>query len=195
MNDKSTEEHAQTILKALDDAIDQGPWEESNFLRVIGKNLREIRQNFANTIGAGSEHNGVKKETIRSMQPEQRADQQEVFIGLYSTEGNNLQAWERILANLPRQMISRPVYINEQDIKNLIKSKEKKINEAYVAIYINQNDILQMAADKAPTDRFGRPLLALKDRTLNLNNITRFVHLSGVYYYSKGRLIKNSSVE
>ncbi|KTC86361.1 Dot/Icm secretion system protein IcmQ [Legionella brunensis] len=195
MNDKSTtEEHAQAILKALDDAIEQGPWEESNFLRVIGKNLRQIRQNFANYLGNHQELTVTRGEH-GAVRAEPKAGQQEIFIALYSTEGNSIQAWERLLANLPRQMISRPIYANEQDVRNLIKSKENKINEAYVAVYVHENDILQVAADKVLTDRFGRPLMSLKDRSLSLDNIIRFVHLSGVYQYIKGRLVKNSSSE
>jgi intracellular multiplication protein IcmQ len=192
MKDKLTEEQTQAILKALDEAIEQGPWEESNFLRVIGKNLREIRQNFSNQLG---DHFEQFKGSIGSNLKSKSHPGQEVFIGLYSTEGNNLQAWERLLANLPRQLISRPIYLNEQDVKNLIKSKTNKVNEAYVAVYVDQTDILDVPADKILSDRFGRPLLSLKDRCLNLENVTRFVHLSGVYHYKKGRLEKNISAE
>ncbi|KTD19366.1 IcmQ protein [Legionella lansingensis] len=197
MKDRLTQDQAQAILKALDDAIEKGPWDESNFLRAIGRNLREIRQNFANQIGSGQDQQTqIKKESgFFASQGSQRTEQQEVFIALYSTEGNNIQAWERLLANLPRQMISRPIYADEQDVKNLIKAKANKVNEAYVAAYINQSDILSIAADKIPTDRFGKPLLSLKDRSLSLDNITRFVHLSGVYHYVKGRLVKKSPSE
>ncbi|ASQ45258.1 Dot/Icm secretion system protein IcmQ [Legionella clemsonensis] len=195
MKDKLTPEQAYVILKALDDAIAEGPWEESNFLRVIGKNLREIRQNFADRIGSTTELPQSNVAANRGEGAVLQSGQQEIFVGLYSTEGNSVQAWERILANLPRQIISRPIYTNEQDVKNFIKSKENRINEAYVVAYVNESDVLQMAPDKAPVDRFGRPLLTLKDRSLNLDNIVRFVHLSGVYRYVKGRLIKNSSIE
>lgn len=197
MKDELTEQQTQAILKALDEAIETGPWEESNFLRVIGKNLRSIRNDFANRIGSDvkEQQEKLKTESHLANRVALRTGQQEVFIGLYSTEGNNLQAWERILANLPRQMISRPIYPNEEDVKYLIKSKENKINEAYVAVYINQNDILEMPPDKIPKDRFGKPLLSLKDRSLSLDNINRFVHLSGVYRYIKGRLVKNSQME
>ncbi|KTD13328.1 Dot/Icm secretion system protein IcmQ [Legionella jamestowniensis] len=194
MKDELTPEQAQAILEALDETIQKGPWDESNFLRVIGKNLREIRQNFANQIGSTTEAPKSNASTQKEAMLLQ-SGQQEIFISLYTTEGNNVQAWERILANLPRQIISRPVYTNEQDVKNLIKSKQNKINEAYVVAHVNQSDILQMSADKAPADRFGRPLLTLKDRSLNLDNIVRFVHLSGVYRYIKGRLVKNFSPE
>lgn len=190
MKDELTPQQADAILKALDDAIDTGPWEESNFLRVIGKNLREIRTNFANQIGV---------EAPKSIEPVTRAalrsGQQEVFIALYSSEGNNLQSWERILANLPRYVISRPIYADEADVRFLIKSKENKSNEAYVSVYINQSDILVLPPDKIPLDRFGKTLITLKDRAINLDNINRFVHFSGVYTYTKGRLIKNTLTE
>jgi intracellular multiplication protein IcmQ len=193
MKDELTEQQSNAILKALDDAIATGPWDESNFLRVIGKNLREIRTNFANQIeGGGTQGEKEKQEVHLAKRAALRADQQEVFIGLYSTEGNNLQSWERILANLPRQMISRPIYSDEEAIKYLIKSKENKVNEAYVTIYINQVDILPMSPDKIPLDKFGKPLMSIKDRSLNLENVNRFVHLSGVYHYTKGRLVKKA---
>ena len=188
MKDELNENQTDAILKALDKAIQTGPWENSNFLRVIGKNLRQIRENFAEALKQ-IPHKG-KHHSSFAQRKEERTGQQEVFIALYSSEGSNLQSWERILANLPRQMISRPIYVNEEGIQNLIKSKENKINEAYVVAYINQADILTMAEEKIPLDKFGKPLLSLKDRSLSLENIIRFVHLSGTYHYTKGHLIK-----
>ncbi len=190
MKDELTEEQTHAILEALDNAIKTGPWGESNFLRVIGKNLQEIRDNFANRLSASS-----LDESSSDINPANRIKlgpgQQEVFISLYSSEGSNLQSWERLIANLSRQVISRPIYSDEEAIKFLIKSKENKINEAYVAIYINQADILVMSQEKMPKDKFGKPLMSLKDRAISLNNITRFVHFSGTYHYYKGRLVKS----
>jgi intracellular multiplication protein IcmQ len=188
MKDELTDSQANAVLKALDDALDNGPWEESNFLRVIGKNLREIRDNLTAHMNKNAVRNA---EQIQAMK-ELRAGQKEVFIALYSSEGNQVQSWERIIANLQRQMISRPIYAQEGDVLFLIKSKENKLNEAYVAIVVDEEDILTLSPDKTPRDKFGKPLLSLKDRSLNLDNISRFVHLSGTYQYTKGRLIKNT---
>lgn len=186
MKDELSESQTTAILKALDDTIANGPWNESNFLRVIGKNLQEIRDDLAKQI-ANSAENHL---STRQNQPVMKSGQQEVFISIYSAEGNLLQSWERIIANLPRQMISRPIYSEEENVTTLIKSKENKLNEAYVAIYVDQSDILMLNPDKIPLDRLGKPLLTIKDRSLNLDNLTRFVHLSGVYKYVKGKLVK-----
>jgi intracellular multiplication protein IcmQ len=190
MKDKLTDEQNEGILKALNDAIEKGPWEQSNFLRVLGKNLIEIRDGFLKQLGANSSAQ-LKAESHSANRMALRSNQQEVYVSIYSSYGSNMQSWEKIVANLPRQMISRPIYADEEEIKAILKTKENKQNEAYVAIYIYQTDILPLSPDKAPVDKLGKALLSLKDKTLNLENISRFVHLSGTYQFSDGRLIKN----
>ena len=194
MKDELSEQQTDSILKALDDAIEHGPWDESNFLRVIGKNLRAVREEFASRL-ASPEREKVKMEKHLANRVAARSGQQEVFISLYSFDGSNLQSWERILMNLPKQMISRPVYAGEDDVNALIKTKENKNNEAYVVMYVRQSDILPLSSDKTPLDKLGKPLLTLTDKSLILSNIERFVHLSGVYQYQNGRLVKQESSE
>ena len=187
-NDELTKQQADAVLQALDNALEQGPWEQSNFLKVIGKNLRTVRDDFFSQIDTA----GKNRADLNAHQANQmalRRGQKKVYIQLYSADGKNMQSWEWIVANLPRQMISRPIYADEDDVKAIIKIKENTINEAYVAIYIDQNDILQISADKVPVDKLGKHRLSLKDGSLKLDNLDAFVHQSGIYHYSQGRLI------
>jgi intracellular multiplication protein IcmQ len=181
-------------MDALAKAIEEGPWEESNFLRVIGKNLREIRDKFASQVNF-PDQDGVKVSSHLANRIALRSGQREIFIALYSSTGTNIQTWTHLLANLPKQIISRPIYANEQDVKEVIRAKENQANEAYVVVYIDKNDILATAQDKTPKDKFGKPLLTLKDRTIKLENISRFVHMTGTYKYTGGRLIKINTSE
>ena len=194
MKDKLSENQADSILKALDNAIAQGPWDESNFHRVIGKNLREIRDNFTNQANASTNEHVKMAETIANRLA-LRSGQQEIFIALYSSDGSNMLSWERILGNLPRQMISRPIYAQERDVKDIIKTKENKINEAYVSIFVGAEDLLQVDADKVPIDKLGKQLLSLKDKSLRLDNISRFVHHTGVYKFVNGRLVRTLTTD
>lgn len=191
MNDFLSEQQLQDLLKCFDDAIQQGPWDKSNYLNALGKNLSDIRDKLALEFGAPSKAQ-IKTETIAANRMALRSGQQEIFVSLYSSDGSNLQFWEKIIANLPRQMISRPIYASEEHVQSIIKLKENKLNEAYVVIYINPNDIIPLHPDKALSDKLGNPLLALKDKTLNLENISRFIHLNMVYKYESGRLIKHT---
>jgi intracellular multiplication protein IcmQ len=193
MKDALSKQQVDAILKALDEAIEQGPWENSNFLRVIGKNLREVRDKFVGQMNSDTQRS--KRSAHVANRIALRSGQQEVFVGLYSSDGNNIHSWERIIINLPKQMISRPIYSEEKNVKEFIKSKENKINEAYVSIYVSLNDILPLTPEKTPVDRLGKPLLSLKDKSLILENINYFVHQSGIYKYSQGRLIKSNGKE
>lgn len=188
-----TKQQSDAVLQALNTALEEGPWNESNFLKIIGKNLRAIRDEFANEI-----ESSIKKPDSNAYLANRialRRGQQKIYIALYSSDGANLRSWEKILANLPRQMISRPIYSDENDVIAIIKTKEFSINEAYVSIYIGENAILEISADKLPLDKLGKPLLSLKDNALNVDNIIFFVHESNTYEYTQGRLIKVDVVE
>ncbi|MGC1181615.1 Dot/Icm secretion system protein IcmQ [Legionella sp.] len=191
MKEILSDEQNEAILQALDEAIKNGPWDKSNFLRAIGKNLNDIRENFVEQLGSRTKEQ-IKEDIYLANRLALRSGQQEVFVSLYSSDGTNIQSWERIVSNLPRQMISRPIYADVEHVKALIKIKENKQNEAYIGIYINQKDIISLPPDKILMDKLGNPLLTLKDKTLDLENISSFVHATGVYQFYRGRLIKES---
>lgn len=188
MKGKLSDEQNKEILKTLNHTIENGVWEKSNFLKMIGKNLIKLRDEFSNKIGLGGQINSKKDHNAKIGLG---SNYQEIFISLYSSTGSNFQSWEKIVQNLPKQLISRPIYGNEEDLKSVLRLKTNKHNEAYVAIYVDKKDILTLAADKASLDRLGVPLLSLKNKSLALENISRFVHSSGTYIYDNGRLVRN----
>lgn len=194
MKNKYTEQQIQEILDAVNKTIEKGPWDESSFLRVIGKNLQSIRDQLTNFLDESSNDNNQASGDL-AHRVAQRCGQQEVFIGLYSSEGRNLTSWERIIASLPTQIIARPIYAEEQDVQAIMRHKEKPVNEGYVSIYVSQNDILPVSKDKAPHDKLGKTLISLKSKAIDLKNINRFVHKSGIYQYNNGRLIKQNNQE
>ncbi len=185
-----TPEQIQAIREAFDHAIKDGPWQESNFLRTMGKRLENIRDDFLFEVGQKSGESADSPSSLDNRE-ELKSGHQEVFISLYNSSGDQISAWERVIANLPRQLISRPIYADEQNITALIKSKGTPKNEAYVCAYINKEYIKDVPEDKIPHDRLNHPLLTVKDRALSLDDITRFVHLSGTYKYEEGRLVKS----
>ncbi len=188
-NDELNEQQINAILKALDDAITQGPWEKTNFLRVMGRNLRGIRDDFEKQVHSFSHKKTALKSYI-AQQLSLRRGQKKIYVSIYSSDGSNLRSWEQLINNLPRQIISRPIYADENDVQEIIKLKENKLNEGYVSVYIGDNDILPISPDKCPTDKLGKPMLTLKDKTILLDNVDCFVHQTGIYHYSQGRLTK-----
>lgn len=190
MKDELTREQMQTILQALDEALQKGPWDKSNFLSIAGKKLNQIRTDFSNYTKEAQEKIKVESDSKKRYLETQK---QKVFISIYSSGGNNLQVWERALANLPRQLISRGVYSKEEDIQNLIRSKEKTVNEAYAIAYIYPKDILELGEEKMLRDKLGSPLISLKAGAIQPEDIKQLIHLTGHYDYNKGRLIRSSN--
>ncbi len=175
------------ILKALNEAIEKGPWEHNLFFRGIGKKLRDARDRFQRELGL---------EQLLSVEPLENAvsetDQQlmEVYISLYQSEGANMQRWASVIGTLVGHSVSRPVYKSEEDIQTAIRAKEYKLNDGYVAVWVKIDSILKPYGDKPPLDRFGRELLVLREDAVQLSNILYFVHQSGRYSLERGVLVK-----
>ena len=186
---KLSEKQAHSILTSLRKLLERGPWNKSAFLRVLGNKIQKTHDDFASSAGR-SQQAKLHESTQNNKKQELLETQQAVFVALYSSDGANIQAWEKILTNLPRQSISRPVYGEEEAINKVFKARGNPLNEAYVVMHVAREAILTTPMDKTPKDRFGTELLTLKDKALVHEHIIRFVHASGVYMYKKGRLIK-----
>ncbi len=178
---------AKKMLETLNNTLDLGPWNEGSFVVMIGKKIQVLRDDLAAQISKYEETESSSAEYL-AHRAHLSASHKIVYVSLYSSEGVSIGSWEKIIANLPRQIVSRPVYEQEADVQNIIKTKEKKINEAYAAFYVDAAAILNVGADKTITDKLGKPMLVLKDNAIVLEHIEYFVHLSGKYQYSKGRL-------
>jgi len=189
---KVSEKQAHAVLTSLRELLDKGPWKHSAFLRVIGKKIQKIHDDFAARAGRAQQIESHHQSIQHDQQQKRLETQQEVFVALYSSQGSDLESWEKILMNLPRQAVSRPVYAEEEAIQRVFKERRNQLNEAYVAMYIDRDTILPTPMDKIPKDRFGTDLLILKNNALKHENIIYFVHASGVYTYQKGRLKKKT---
>lgn len=179
------------ILKALDEAIAQGPWENSLFFRGVGKKLCDARERFIADLELEEViRAAATPESSTPTQPVLDPKFTEAYIALYQAEGNNIVKWEGMLSSLAGLSVSRPAYQNEEDIMAMIRGKAYKINDAYVAVRVLKDYILKPTDDTPPVDRFGRALLTLREGAIRGENIVRFMHVSGQYKFVNGKLIK-----
>lgn len=190
LNDEE-HKHAQEILKVLDNAISNGRWERSLFFKAIRKQLEDLRDQFQKDVDALHASGSTLSYLPQTIPIENRV---EVYVSIYAAEGSIISKWENLINSLGgTHTISRPVYRNEQDIIANIRSKDYKQNDAYIAVYVQKSDILKPYNDKPPIDRFGRELLILKEGAVDSHNITRFVHISGIYSLESGKLIRRDN--
>ncbi len=177
------------LIRALDQMIADGNWEGGLFFQAAGKKLRALSTELKTELQLTEEAQPSAVEVIDYVK--QKSGLVEIYISVYCIEGRNIKKWENVLANLPRQVVSRPVYKREKDIKDTINTKENPVNDAYVVTYVTDMDILKPSfRDKALVDRFGHELLRLKENAVKPENITKLVHVTGEYAYRKNMLTK-----
>jgi intracellular multiplication protein IcmQ len=189
--DEDQKKLEEDLIKAFDEVIKDERWERSLFFRNIRKGLGDARDYLKKELGLTQEVE-VPPPTPQEIATSAALPEGiiEIFISLYAAEGGSVNRWETILSSLSAHSISRPIYKNEQDIKDIIRGKDYQQNDAYVVIHIREAEILKPFNNKTPVDKAGRELLVIKEGAILPQNISRFVHFGSEYVYKSGRLIK-----
>lgn len=178
------------LIEILDEIIEKGHWEDTLFLQVTGKKLREFRERLKNELELPSAVQSLESTHPHAhLSKQQTAQNHRVFILLYCSEGNNLKQWENVINSLESHSMTRPIYKNETDIQTVIRNKSNKQNDAYIALNISENDISPHFTTKISVDRYGNELIVLREGAIKLENIAHFMHISGYYIFQDGKLI------
>ena len=109
-----------------------------------------------------------------------------VYILLYQADANNHDKWLLTIKSLIGQSISRPIYRNENDVAEVIRSKNDKKRSGFVAIYVNQADIL---SGRVVKDAAGHELVRVKENAIDLKKIVAFYQDEKKYSYREGKLV------
>ena len=180
----------QELIQILDKLIEEGKWDGSLFLEACGKKFRDLREEVAKELGLDVQSG----QDVSSEADKNHIGTVEVFIHLYQADGLNVTKWAALLGTLGSYNVSRPIYKQEEDVRNAIRNKEFKQNDGYAVIRVKEGDItLSPANTPPPTDRLGHELVLLKEKAIISDNIIRLVHQTGIYSYDKGTLTKQSS--
>lgn len=175
-------EQVKNIQDAIKKMLSSEAWDKAVVLRVIRQQLQVLSDKF-------------DKAALEAFAPDELAavvtheEKQLVFISVYASEGKNLEAWQRLIMNLPRQYISRPIYAREEDAQYAARNKGIAMNEGYVAIWVDKSNIMPSSNQLFDLkDKFQHALITLKDRAIDLNNIEFFWVNSIQYTFQNGRL-------
>jgi len=186
--DKLSNEDVAVVLKTLDDLLTKSPWAASDFLGAIAKKIQVLRDDFAKRAEAPTTIVNPAHEMV--FDAAGQATRREIFVALYSSTGANLQSWEQILASLPNQIISRPVYSTEIDVQERMRASLNPTNEAYAVVLVDLVIIIAEPPEKARKDKYGKPLLSIREKAISMNQIIRFVHRNESYLLKDGHLVR-----
>ncbi len=187
-------ELSDKLVRSVDDALEDGPWERSIFLKAIGSKLKTVRDYFKSTfsnIATLSDDSLTPAQLAARLGAHAAAENQiEVFISLYCAAGRDVGAWEKLINTMGKQIVTRPILQQEEDVRALIRSKLNQLNEAYIAVRIQKTDLVNPVGGVPQKDALGHTLLTVKEGCVSLHHITRFLHISGEYRLERGKLVR-----
>jgi len=172
--EKLTLEEVQKVQEIMNQLLAEKDWEQASYLKILREELQKIYSAF--NVLASQVYSQVNEEAEAQAQllNFDKTNYKLVYISVYSSEGGNLDSWQRILSNLPKQFITRAIYENEYDAQDAIKLAPVFSNAAYVAIWVDKSHILSPEDFPPQFDKLGHQLINLRDRAVQLNKIEFF---------------------
>lgn len=156
--------------------------------KVIREQLQNILQKYTKKIGQSQRFGKDLKEKPDVL----LQDEMLVYVYLFNAQGAILKNWENLL--LPKALIdhsvNRPIYVDRQDIEEMLRAKQNKTQHAYLIIAIKKQNVLQTEQNKELKDQYGFPLLRIKQGALDMAKIKKFIHNEHEYKVTdKGALV------
>jgi intracellular multiplication protein IcmQ len=166
------------LVNILDDLLGNKEWDSTLLLRTAKKRLNGLREEAQQIANELNETNSPKiPEQITTTIKE---GHKKIYISLYQTQGTNLKIWQNMLQSLAKYSITRPVYDDEEHIRELIRSKPEPQRHAYAVVTIKKDGIIDTG--NISLDKFSHKLLTLKEGAVQLENIIEFVHANDKRY-------------
>ncbi|NQY41758.1 MAG: Dot/Icm secretion system protein IcmQ [Legionellales bacterium] len=175
------------IISAFDKAITNHVWNKHALLKKYKDKLQYLKDTFVKEIDI--ENYMANENGYRDKKEINRTGQLKVFISLYNPDGGDLDKWSQIIHGIVENVISRPVYRVEDDIKSAITSQNKQENEGYVIVYVNNIDLIDNSKSNESQDSLGNELSFLRKNCIKKDNIVEFVYDSQHYVIKEKKLI------
>lgn len=177
--------HTKAKLDAL---TREAFWQSGGVLKGIQHNLVMILEDFTKAINAEDPTHIAQQQSDES--EELGEEYTKVYVSLYCVSGQ-LHDWEKILSNIDKQVISRPILVKEEHIQSLIRSKENSNNQAYAVLQVLESNVIrQTTADRPDHDTLGHEMVSLKDSRIDSESILYFVHQNQTYRLEHGLLVE-----
>ena len=180
-------DEVEIIQQLIKECLDLPEWQQSNYLKLMHGRLEKVAKDLQEAIDEASGRSDDNTTPTAREHP----DEQLIYISIYSAFGRSIEAWDRVVINLPKQYVSRSVYLNEKDAQYAARFKGLPQNEAYIAVWVKKTDIINTAALK---DKFDRALITLKDRAIRLENIEYVWSSSILFKWQNNHLVRDKEV-
>jgi len=195
--EKIFKEYLQKFHDTYREMLSNEHWEDSPFMKVLHAKLSKVIAEFDEIIGVSSSEK-IEQVVDDSLEREANylsQDMRLVYIYLYTSEGKTLAAWERVISNISKQYVSRPIYLVEDDVQGSAQFSPILINAGYIAVWVKSSAIIVEDEAHQIKDKFGKRLITLKDRSVDIKNIEFFWNNYMLYQWKESGLVFKKLVE
>ncbi len=177
---KQTIEVNETLIKVIEDIIkNYDAWDASLLLKSIHSDLNNRQHEAQSLIKQAKKILEKEKEKKSS---HLKHDMICIYISLYQSGEGDLKKWRRLLMNLEKSSVGRPIYRKESDVKKLIRTHRNLLHEGYAVVTVSKDSILDLPKERVVLDRFGHEQLALRLDAIQSQNIVKFIHANRYTY-------------
>lgn len=174
--DDSFHKNVEEFHRIYEQMLADERWQQSNFLKIIHARLQKLSDELAESahIVLKNNENNQSKDNQDHERTLKEQTMQLVYIHIYTSDGKELEAWERSISHLHRQFVSRSIYSNESHAQSAAQASPIFLNAGYVAVWVEKSLIFPVEAGHELKDKLGNPVILLKDRAIQLKNIEFF---------------------
>jgi Dot/Icm secretion system protein IcmQ len=180
-DDENFIKKTKSIIAVLQDFYNNKNWNASLPLKVlkkrVGAYISQLEHDVENIESSSNDES--KDSNAKNIFP---AGYIKIYIMLHQSDGENLKSWNTSLLSLTSSVLGRAVYASEHEAIKVLSYKEYKEKEGYAELWVPEDVIINLPAEKSVFDRDGQKILSLKQKAIKVENIKYFSHALGNKY-------------
>lgn len=180
----------QQAIDAITQCLKTFEGSSRRLLVSIHKELTERKNALQASLAENTEKKaGGPKAAANAAQAEHLADQMLVYIPLYQTDHQNVDAWYQAIQALISHCSNRPIYPDEAALKTTLGQKLNNPCQAYVCLKVTKTALIEPRENQMFSDHKAQGMLRLKENVLTLDCVEQFVHGKQRYCLNHAQLV------
>lgn len=178
MSSDENKKKIKSIIAVLQDLYSNKNWNASLPLKVLKKRVGA----YIAQLEHEAENNAPSYSQSKHIETVLPVGYLKIYIMLHQNSGENLKSWNSCLLSLTSSVLGRAVYASEHEAVKALSYKEDKAKDGYAELWVPEDVIIKLPAEKSLFDRDGQKILSLKQKSIKVENIKYFFHALGYKY-------------
>lgn len=171
-NKSQNEKLIESVREAIKrDSELREKYQVTNKFRFIQDRLQKLLEFLEKHYETTQEEE--KQETVTIAE-----DEALVYVHLFNAKGTALASWQNMVTPTVfyEYSVNRPIYAEKSHIEALIRTKNNKLQHAYLTVAVKKTNVVQAANDSSPKDSLGHSLIRVREGTLSFERLVSFTH-------------------